>query len=103
MNCRKMLAAFVAVAGLVCANTPFAEAQIGVKAEKESAGWLSKLLAGGSATKSNERIVGREPPECYDQNGKAVYSYKRCEELERGLPPRPPCAARVCDIDGGGP
>jgi hypothetical protein len=79
MNCRKMLTAFVAVAGLVCANTAFAEAQIGVKAEKESAigVWLSTLLSGGAKAKGGRA----EPPECYDRNGRAIYSAALCERL----------------------
>jgi hypothetical protein len=79
MNCRKMLAAFVAIAGLVCANTAFAEAKIGVKAEKESAigAWLSTLLSGGASAKG----ARAEPPECYDKNGRAVYSALLCERL----------------------
>jgi hypothetical protein len=115
MNCRKILAVCMAVAGLVCANSGYARPNVDIKNKNNSAimAWFSALLSGGASAKGGRA----EPPECYDRNGRAIYSGLLCERLALeeanpyclGFPPGQcrltdkPCAARVCDIDGGGP
>jgi hypothetical protein len=101
----------MAVAGLVCANSGYARPNVDIKNENNGAimSWFSTLLSGGASAKGGRA----EPPECYDRNGRAIYSGLLCERLARDeanpnclrFPPgqcptpQPPSTCRSCTSD----
>lgn len=97
MKYRKILVAFVAVAGLVCANSGYAESNVVVKAEKESS--IAVLLSALFSAKTDSRKLGInvEPPACYAKSGsKTAPGNNRCGEDTRE-------EADPCKLKSNGP
>jgi hypothetical protein len=118
MSCRKILAAFMAVAGLVCANSGYAKQNVGAKTEQESsiAIWFSALFS--ARTDSKKLGISAEPPTCYAKSGKMASNNDRCGEEESEERQNPckldpngkgcvreqqPCAGRQCIEPEPGP
>jgi hypothetical protein len=117
----KMISALVVAIGITSSVHGASNPLMDTKVAREST--IERLLGmfslNSTATKKmGERIVDREPPECYEKDGAPVYSYRRCLELERaatkpGTCPRGgtypecqrlmPCDARYCPEPEPGP
>jgi hypothetical protein len=84
MNYRKTLAAFAAVAGLMCANSGYATSNVVAKTEKESS--IAVLLSALFSAKTDSKKLGinAEPPACYAKSGsKTAPDNNRCGEDTR--------------------
>jgi hypothetical protein len=109
MKYLKMISAFAVAIGIACSAHGASAPLLDAKVAREST--IERLLALLLPSNVSAKAQGepRERPECYDKNGKAVYSYARCELLAReeanpacnGWPPGQcrfpkPCDARYC-------
>jgi hypothetical protein len=119
MNYRKTLAAFAAVAGLMCANSGYAKSNVVAKTEKESS--IAVLLSALFSAKTDSKKLGinAEPPACYAKSGsKTAPDNNRCgdnvnEEKQDPCKLDPnakgcvreqqPCAGRQCIEPEPGP
>jgi hypothetical protein len=94
MNYRKTLAAFAAVAGLMCATEGYAKTNVSLQTEKESAiaVWFNALFLGGADVR---KLTGTERPPCQAKSGRATSANRGCEEVEPVEDPVPACSPKV--------